>query len=163
MKKLSFIMLLLSITLIGTHCSEEENVKKDNTTHDVPFKFNIDGVDQTVIATFKYNADLQRLVEISGNVTEIEATDETTGKLMYVYTYTLNALEHANERAQWSIKTGYYGYSSGCFYWGTLITGDSGSEHFSPHSAAYNPPICPGGEWAYEWQPRFPECSGECE
>jgi hypothetical protein len=53
--------------------------------------------------------------------------------------------------ARFEIKTGYYGYSGGCYYYGTLYVGDNGESIFVPATgtnAILNPPICPGGEWA---------------
>ena len=155
MKRITSIMLSLCIILLGTQCSEDENVKpeqrKVQKSFNLPFKYtDIDGIEKTVTATFEFNEVLQRYTEVSGLLVEMTALEEVSKKVIYVYSLKSVNISSNNLRTAGdpSIKKGYYGYDAGCFYWGTLITANNGDTYFIQSSSNFNPPICPGGQWA---------------
>lgn len=152
MKRILSLVLISSMVLFGTQCSEDQDVSpsnSENKPYNVVFKFSVDDKMKDVKASFIFDELQQRYVIKSGEIIEIKAIHEITRKTMYVYTMKQYDLPKSNYRVEWSIKTGYYGYDAGCFYWGTLFTDNNGNEIFSQSRSNYNPPICPGGEWAY--------------
>ena len=154
MKKSFKILFVLFVCVIfTTRCSDDQEVKQTPAPKTVALKFDVNGTEKIVNATAIYDESLKRVKLVSDEIVEIEAIHDVTKKVIYVYT--LKTLNNAG-RTQLvpgggEIKTGYYGYSEGCFYYGTLITANDGSSAFIPASginSIANPPICPGGQWA---------------
>jgi len=153
MKRFASLVLSLLVIVTTFNCSDDNEQKvKEYPKQEVKFMFIIDDVKTDYAATFQYSDEYQRFVDISGTLTESIASDFTTKELIYVYT--LKQYDIAkNARTEWGQRVGYYGYSGGCFFWGTELTGDNGETIFIRSSSNFNPPICPGGEWAYVAKP----------
>lgn len=144
------LVLLFVCVIFTTRCSDDQEVKQAPKPQTVALKFDVNGVEKIVNATMVYNESLKRVQLVSDEIIEIEAVHEVTKKVMYVYTLK-GTQDSAGRTELYEIKTGYYGYAEGCYYYGTLYVGDNGQELFQPASginAIANPPICPGGQWA---------------
>lgn len=148
MKKILINILTTCVALIAMQCSEQNDVKKQRASKEVELKFNVDGLDQIIKATMIYNESLKKSQLLSDELIEITAKHDKTGRMIHVYTLKSNRMEQSNGRIEWKRLRGYYGYDSGCYYFGTLYVGDNGEELFTPDSTAYNAPICEEGIWA---------------
>lgn len=123
-------------------CSTEESLIHKPYILDMKFSASNDRI---IAVKFEYDNYLGRYTTYNNEIGEIEAINEATKEITYVYYLKSESKELINARG--SIKTGYYGYSasSGCYIWGTLYEGDNGQSIFVPASginAALNPPLC---------------------
>ncbi len=122
--KTRLTFLLISLCAIFTiRCSEEQEVKQAPAPQTVALKFDVNGVEKIVNATAIYDQSLKRVRLVSTEIEETEAVHDVTKKSHL--RVTLKA-SHDYGRTELvpgggEIKTGYYGYSEGCFYYGTLI------------------------------------------
>lgn len=145
MRKIKHLLCLLVPLFIGTQCSTDEPVKTSRGSYEVPMKFQIEGVEETVIVKFIYDKSEKRYIPNSDSIGETKAVNKLNGEMMYVY-----YLKSENPNPLWGIYRGYYGYSgsTGCFFYGTLIVGDNGNSHFQADTGVdsiLNPPQC--GYW----------------
>lgn len=149
MKRIYTVVFCMYSLFCLIQCSDDGEVV-EGKVKGVNLVFTTNGVAKTIYARFIYSTALGRYQLLSQDVVEIKALHEITGEVIYVYALKTGIDLHApNGKSE--IKTGYYGYSSGCFYFGTLYVGENGESIFVPASginSIANPPICPGGEWA---------------
>lgn len=148
MKRVCTLMVCMCLLFSVLQCSEEPELDQREVKA-VRLVFTSDGISKTVDAKFVYNAALNRYQLLSEMLVEIEAIHEATREVIYVYALK-SELEAGAPNGKSEIKTGYYGYTGGCFYFGTLYVGENGESIFVPASginSIANPPICPGGEW----------------
>jgi len=148
-------LLALFCLVIATSCQDDQPEAKLPTDTQIALKFDVNGEAKTVVALRRYDGALGRFTLLSDEIVERVALDEKTKKVIYVY-----CLKETIENGRSQLvpsdqpgtkKTGYYGYSEGCYYYGTLWTANDGSEYFqiaTGINSVLNPPLCPGGQWA---------------
>lgn len=149
MRRIYTLMFCMCSLFSVIQCTDESGPIRSNVKT-VKLVFTTNGISETVDAKFIYNTSLSRYQVLSDDIVEIAALHESTRETIYVYALR-SAIEANAANGKSEIKTGYYGYSSGCFYFGTLYVGENGESIFVPASginSIANPPICPGGEWA---------------
>lgn len=136
LSKILTVVLLIAVIACQDH---EQQVK----SKEVQLNFN----GKIINAKMVFNKEENRVQLISDEIVEIKAINKKTNQPIYVYTL----INSKNGKVD-GIKRGYYGYSEGCYYYGTLYESDTTDESLfvvdDGENAIFNPPICPGGDWA---------------